>query len=252
MKGTFLKIAAMAVMLSSGLVLAQKQPKPKSQKEVDAIMAMQNAPDPDSRIKAAKELITKFADTEFKPFALQIIVQSYQQKGDVENIIVSAEQLLDSDPKSYTAQLAIAGTLAQKTREFDLDKEEKLTRAEKMAIGAIESLKVAPKVNLQVTDEQWEGFKKDQMSEAYQAMGMIAMVRKKYDVAITNYKQSVDVATTPDPATAVRLAAAYNVAGKPAEAIAVLDKVLATANLHPAIKQFADQEKARAVAATKK
>ena len=107
MKGTFLKIAAMAVMLSSGLVLAQKQPKPKSQKEVDAIMAMQNAPDPDSRIKAAKELITKFADTEFKPFALQIIVQSYQQKGDAENLIVAAEQFL------FFVQIELASLLCK-------------------------------------------------------------------------------------------------------------------------------------------
>ena len=252
MKGTFIKIAAMAVMLSSGLVWAQKQPKPKSQKEVDAIMAMQNAPDPDSRIKAAKDLIVKFADTEFKPFALQMIVQSYQQKNDIDNTIVSAEQLLEADPKSYIAQLAIAGTLAQKTREFDLDKEEKLSRAEKMALGAIESIKVAEKINPQVPDAQWESFKKDQTSEAYQAMGLIAMVRKKYDAAAKSFKDSVDVAATPDPATMVRLAAAYNLSGKPAEALPILDKVLGTPGLHPAIKQFADQEKARSVAATKK
>jgi hypothetical protein len=44
----------------------------------------------------------------------------------------------------------------------------------------------------------------------------------------------------------VRLGAAYNQSGKPDEAIAVLDKVMAQTDVHPSIKQFAQAEKARA------
>jgi hypothetical protein len=44
----------------------------------------------------------------------------------------------------------------------------------------------------------------------------------------------------------VRLAAAHNLNNKPDEAIVVLDKVLAQADLHPAIKQFAQAEKTKA------
>ena len=43
----------------------------------------------------------------------------------------------------------------------------------------------------------------------------------------------MDGASPPDPATMVRLAAAYDQAGKPDEAIAVLTKVLAMPNLNP-------------------
>ena len=72
------------------------------------------------------------------------------------------------------------------------------------------------------------------------------MARKKYDVAIAEFKTALEVGSSPDPATMVRLGAAYNLANKPDEALAVLDKVLAQPNLHAAIKQFAESEKARA------
>ena len=108
------------------------QPKPKSQKEIDAIMAIQNALDPDSRIKAADELISKFADTEFKAFALYIATASAQQKNDFERTLLYGERTLEADPKNYGAMTIMAAALAQKTREFDLDKEEKLARAEKL------------------------------------------------------------------------------------------------------------------------
>ncbi|MCC6365241.1 MAG: hypothetical protein IT165_17135, partial [Bryobacterales bacterium] len=36
--------------VAAPVMWGQKAPQPKSQKEVDAIMAIQNAPDPDSRI----------------------------------------------------------------------------------------------------------------------------------------------------------------------------------------------------------
>lgn len=122
----FVRLACSVGLLAA---VALAQPKPKSQKEVDAIMAMQNAQDADSRIKAAQALITKFADTEFKPFALYVIASSYQQKGDAENAIVWAEKTLEVDKTNFMCMNMIATGLAQKTREFDLDKEDKLGRA---------------------------------------------------------------------------------------------------------------------------
>jgi hypothetical protein len=44
----------------------------------------------------------------------------------------------------------------------------------------------------------------------------------------------------------VRLASAYNNANKPDEALAVIEKVNAMPDLHPAVKQVAAQEKLKA------
>jgi len=237
-------VTAAACLLAAQEV--QRQPQVKSQKEAEAVMAIFNAADPDSRIQAAQELITKFADSDFKVIAMQMIAASYQQKNDFENMVVWAERTLEADPKSYHAMLMLAAGLAQRTREFDLDREEKLARAEKYAHDAIEILKTLPKPRPDVPDDQWEAAKKDFTAQAHEALGLAAMVRKKYDVAIAEFKLALERAANPDPATMVRLGAVYNMAGKHDEAIAVLDKVMAGTDVHPTIKQFAQAERVRA------
>ena len=72
------------------------------------------------------------------------------------------------------------------------------------------------------------------------------MVRKKYDVAITEFKDAAETAADKEPATYVRLASAYDGAGKYDDAITTIDKVLAMPDLQPVVKQVAEAEKARA------
>lgn len=87
------------------------------------------------------------------------------------------------------------------------------------------------------------------MADAHQYLGIIAMGRKKYDVAVTEFSAAVDGAHDPDPAAIVRLAAADNKVGKFDEAIANTDKVMAIPNVNPSIKQFAQAERVRAFTA---
>ena len=242
MRNRILKAVAILICGLS-IMFGQKQPAPKSQKELDALKVLFGTQDPDARIKAAKDLITNYADTDFKELAFQMIAMSYQQKNDLENMIVYAEKTLEINPKSYQSMLMVSTALAQRTREFDLDKEEKLGRAEKLAKQAMDIIPTASKPRPDIPDAQWEGAKNDAMAEAHQAIAMSAVARKKYDVAIAEYTKSIEGAASPDAATMVRLGSTYNMAGKPADAIGVLDKVLAMPNLHPQIKSAAESEK---------
>jgi tetratricopeptide (TPR) repeat protein len=222
--------------------------KVKSQGEAEALQAVFKTTTADERIKSAQNVLIKYADTEFKSLMLLTIAQAYQMKGDNDNVIIYAERVLkEGDPKNYEAMLMLSESYAQRTREFDLDKEEKLGKADKLANDALEVLKTAAKPAPQITDDQWNGMKKDYIARAHQALGLSAMIRKKYDVAITEFKTAVDGASEPDPATQVRLASAYNAAGKYDDALPILDKLMAQANLHPSIRQFAQAERVRAI-----
>jgi tetratricopeptide (TPR) repeat protein len=223
-----------------------KQPQPKSKGEVEALQALFAAQDPDSRIKAADALLSKYADTDFKATALFLAAASYEQKNDFENMVIYSERTLQADPQNYSAMLMLARGFAQRTREHDLDREEKLARAEKYARDADAAIKAASKPRPDITDEQWAEAKKDFTAQGHEALGLVAMARKKYDVAVAEFKMSVDSSAQPDPSTLVRLAAAYNMSNKPDEALAIVDKMLAQADLHPAIRQFAQAEKVRA------
>jgi tetratricopeptide (TPR) repeat protein len=234
--------------LAAGALWAQvKQPQPKSQKEAEAIMAIFNAQDADSRMKAADALLVNFADTEFKAVALQVAAMAAQEKNDFEKMVIYAERSLEVDPKGYHAMIMLASGYAQRTREHDLDKEEKLGKAEKYAKSALDVLKTAEKPRPDLADEQWEAAKKDISAQAYEALGLIAMARKKYPDAITQFKTALDTSANQDPTTKVRLMSAYNNDGKYDEAATLADAVLADAQLHPTLRQFAQQEKMKAL-----
>lgn len=240
----------LAAIGASALVCAQsanpKQPTVKSQKEGEAIQAMFAAQDPDGRIAAAMNLITKFADTDFKSTAFYIAAFSAMQKNDLDNVVVYCEKAIEADDKNYGSMILLASALAQRTREFDLDKEEKLGRSEKLAKQSIELLKTAPKPGPQVTDEQWEAGKKDYTGQAYEALGMAALVRKNYAGCSENLNLAVTSSMQPDPATMVRLGNCLRMVKKYDEAIAILDKAIADPASAPVVKQAATQEKIEA------
>jgi tetratricopeptide (TPR) repeat protein len=208
-------------------------------------MAVMKASTPDEKIATAENLLTKFKDTEFKAYALLQAAQGAQMKGDQVAAIQYGNRAIEADANNFQALLLVSGLLAQSTREFDLDKDEKLGRSTKMANDAIAAVNAAAKPNPALTEDQWAAIKKDMISQAHDTLGTIAMVLKKYDAAIAEFKSSIEVAATPEPATSVRLAAAYTNAGKFDDSIALLDKVTATPGAAEVVKKAAQNEKLR-------
>ena len=238
-----------------GQSASTKQPKPKSQKEAEAYNAMVTAPDADAdaRIAAAENLLTKFADTEFKALALYIATEGYQRKNDFEKMVIYGERALEADPKMYAVMLILAPAYASKTKEFDFDKDEKLSKAEKFANEGIALVKTAAKpANSAISDEQWSAIRNDFMSRGHEALGMTAMARKKYDAAGVAYKEALTLQPTPDPTTMLRLASALNQLGKWDEAMPLLDKIKESPEAVPIVKQEAARERVKALMAQKK
>jgi tetratricopeptide (TPR) repeat protein len=232
---------------ASSLMAQAKPPAPKSQKEFDAVKAMLTAAQasPDETIAASEGLITGFADTEFKEMALYFEARAYQQKKDMVKAQVYAERVLEINPRNYQTTLMLGEVLAQTTRENDLDKEEKLSKAEKYLTATMENLKTAAKPNPQMADKDWDEARQQMTAEAHSAIGLIALTRKKYDVAVAEFKTASDL--DPQPAFLVRQASALQSAGKNDDAIAICDKLLTDAQLHPQIRQVAQNVRAAAI-----
>ena len=240
---------SLALVLAAGSAFAQKKgPQLKSQKELEAWQQVTAATTPDARIKAVDDFLANFADTELKSVALFAAAQAAGQKGDSDMALVYAQRALEADPDNYEAGLLMAGTLVQRTKEFDLDREEKLAKAEKYASAALEAAAKAEKPNPQISDDQWADYKKQSIAQAHERLGMVAEKRKKYDVAINEYNQAWE-SFPEEQSAAVRLAAVYTTAGKPDEALATLDKLTAMSNFNPALKSFVESERKRANAA---
>lgn len=235
---------AMAAMAQQAAQPAANGPKPKSQKELQALQQVQAATTPEQRMQAIDNVLENFTDTDYKHVLLDMAIQSAQQANDPAKVDFYADRALKDDPKDVTAQLAIASSTVQNTKEFDLDKEQKLAKAEKYSNAAIEALKTATSPNPQMPEAQWQDTKKQMTAEAYADLGAAAALRKKYDVALTNYKTAAE--QDPEPVILIRLASAYNEAKQPDNAITTCDRVLAMNDAQPQVKQIAQQIKATA------
>jgi tetratricopeptide (TPR) repeat protein len=241
-------IAVTALMAQQG----KKGPAPKSQNEAKAVQAVFTASqqnNPDGVITAAEELLSKFKDTDFKDTVLMIEAQAYQQKGDKDKAIIYAERALAANASDFQAALMLADLTVQGTREHDLDRDEKLAKADKYANQAITSVTAAEKPNPQLSDQQWADFKKDTIAQAHDALGMSAIDRKDYDKAISELKLAAEGAAHPEPAYQVRLASAYQSAGKNDEAIALAEKIMNDSQVPQQIRSVAQSVRASAVVA---
>jgi Tetratricopeptide repeat len=239
MKRAFRNIAALTwatLALSYSPLWAQK---PKSPKEQQAILAVQMAKTPDDRVAAVEKVLTDFADTEFKVALLTIAIQAEQQKGDYAQIVFYGERLLKADPNNAYALVNLGAETARRTRENDLDKEEQLKKADKWAKDGIEAAKTMPKVAPSETDEDLDHDRKDMQAQGYVALGMAETVRKNYDGAAEDYRKSLEVESTPNAATLVRLAQVYMSTGKLDNASFTLDKAINTPNAPDQIKSIA-------------
>ncbi len=238
----------------------EKNPPPEKQQqasgpkvspgEMQALQALIQAQGkPDETIVAAENLLTKYADSSYKDTALFMEAMAYQQKGDKDKQQIYAERTLAANPKYFQASLMLADLTVQQTREHDLDRDDKLAKADKYANDAIATINAASKPNPNLSDQQWEEAKKDMIAQAHDALGMSALQRKNYDKAITELKAAVEGAAHPEPAFEVRLASAYQQAGKNDEAIATAEKIMNEAQTPQQIKSVAQAIRASAVVA---
>jgi tetratricopeptide (TPR) repeat protein len=237
-------LAGMALLAMGALLSAQ--PKPPSPDELKALQEIVSAQTVDARVAAADTFVKSFPKSEYRAFALTMAAEAFEMGGNVTKAIIYYQQVLEASPKDYNAMLMLSAETARTTREFDLDKEEKLAKAEKYAKDGMALIPSAVKPNPQLTDDQWTALKKDDTARGHEALGLIALARKKYDQAADEFKIATETASQPQPATFIRMAGSLTDAGKPDQAIAALDKVLAMPALPDQIKQVAQSEKTRA------
>jgi len=260
MRSSTIAVSLLAASLGAAVAFAQAPPTappaptkvtkngpgPKSKGEEAAVRAVFQAQtaSPDDQIAASEALISKYADTDYKGFALELEAEAYQKKGDVAKAIFYGETALGADPKNYDADNLLANLYAATTKENDLDKNEKLTKAEKYAHDSLEALEAGkPAIFATASDEAWNKTKAGATEQAWQALGIVAQVRKNYDEAIKNFQKGLEA--NPDPLLMIRLGRAYFLDKKYDEAIATDQKVMDSPDAIAQYKKIAADDKTR-------
>lgn len=221
-------------------------PGPKSKAEAEAVRAVfqSQAQSPDDQIAACEALLSKFADSDYKAFALELEAEAYQKKGDPTKAIFYGETALAADPKNYDADNLLANLYAATTKGTELDAKDKLAKAEKYAHDSLDALAAGkPALFATASDEAWNKTKAGATEQAYQALGLVAQVRKNYDDAIADFQKGLEANN--DPLLRIRLGRAFFLDKKVDEAIAEDQKVIDSPDAPAPYKKFATDDKQR-------
>jgi hypothetical protein len=204
-------------------------PQAHAQDEFEAFRQAVSAPDPATTEKAADDFAAKFPNSELRVLLYQKAMQMYYQQNQPDKVVDSGRKVLMLDPDNTLALSFVATAIAERTRESDLDRDQRLDEASKMAHHAIDSVDtempaLAPP---SVTPEQLQGIKGTLLSMDYGTLGNIELQRKDYKQAEADLRKAIEFgAGSPDALAYYRLALALDHQGRYQDALAQAQKAV--------------------------
>jgi len=198
----------------------KRPPQAKTQPEFDAYKAAAANQDPAALSKAADEFATKFPDSELRIILFKTAMRGYQQANDGDNMMETGRKVLKIDPDDPEALVAVAEVLAERTRDTDLDKDQRLDEAMKFAQHATETIDTDVAVPPGTPQDKIDAYKGFLRPSAYSIMGTIQYNKEKYAEAEGFYRKSIDAfPSQPDPLAVLRLALSLDKQNKYPEAL---------------------------------
>jgi tetratricopeptide (TPR) repeat protein len=204
----------------------KRPPQAKTQPEFDAYNAAIGLTDPAAIEKAADDFTAKYPDSELRILIYKSAMQRYQQANNADKMLDMAQKALKIDPDEPEALLGVAQVLAERTRDTDLDKDQKLAESKKDAERALVTIDTDVPTS-GYPPEQLAAFKGFLRSEAYSILGTISFNAKNWTEAETNLRKSIDAfPQQPDAVAIFRLAVALDMQNKIPEAIKYDDQAV--------------------------
>lgn len=219
-------LITLLALLTSVAAFAQG-PQPKSQEELDALLKIQDATDPNARIAASDEFLKTYGDSDFREFANYMLMLSYQQLNDFDNMMLYGDQTLALNPDNTGALIALAGAIPLRVGEFDIDREEKLAKADDFAKRAVSLIPNMEKPNPAIPDEQWLLSKKELMAQAHEALGITSYLRGDFMASEAALRKTLELSVEQTPMTFYYLSRSLLEQKKYEEADQMADKAVA-------------------------
>jgi len=220
-------------------------PQAKSKEEFDAYQAAASKPDPASAEAAVTDFAAKYPNSELRPLLYSQMMGRYQQANNADKTIEMGRKILEIDPDNPVALVMTATILAERTRESDLDRDERYAEATKDATRAMTSVDTDLMVGPATPPEQLIGAKATIVAMVHAALGTIELNRKNDAAAETELRTATQVPQWRDALTWLRLALAQDHQKKYAEALASANKAVELSADNEAVGGLSRQERDR-------
>jgi tetratricopeptide (TPR) repeat protein len=232
----------------------KRPPQAKTQAEFDAYKAAAaNGADGAAMEKGADDFAAKFPDSELRILLYRNAMHAYQTANSSEKMMDMGRKVLKIDPDDPEALVGVAQVLAERTRESDLDKDQRLDEGTKLAQHALETADTDITVPPGTPQDKVDAYKGFLRSNAYYVLGTIQYTREKYADAEGYFHKSMDAFPAQlDPLAVLRLALSLDKQEKYPEALKYANQVvqMTEANQGSTLATLARNERDRLVQLT--
>ncbi len=224
----------------------KRPPQAKTQPEYDAYnTAKASANDPAAMEKAADDFAAKYPDSELRVLLYSQAMTSYQSANNAEKMMDMGRKVLKLDPDDPVALTGVAQVLAERTRDTDLDKQQRYDEASKLAQHALDSVDnvAVPNGTPQDKADAYKGFLR---SNAYYVLGTVQYDQEKYVDAEGSFRKSIDAfPSQPDPLAVLRLALSLDKQEKYPEALKFANQAVQITQENTTLGTYARNERDR-------
>lgn len=231
--------------------LGKRPPQAKTQPEFDAYKAATAITDAAALEKAADDFATKFPDSELRIILYKTAMRAYQSANNAEKTEAMGRKVLGLDADDPEALVLVAEVLTERTRDTDLDKDQRWAEAEKFAKHATETVETDVAVPAGTPQEKIDAYKSLLRSNSYSILGTLAFKKDDFANAEKLLRQSIDAyPSSPDPVVVLRLALSLDKQNRYPDALKEADRAVSIAPEGSSIKTLAQREKDRLVQLT--
>jgi tetratricopeptide (TPR) repeat protein len=131
----------------------------------------------------------------------------YQSANNAEKVEAMGRKVLAADGDDPDALQAVATVIAEKTRDTDIDKDQRYADAIAMAQKSLQTIDTDIAVQAGTPQEKIDAYKSGLRSQAYSIMGAIEYRKENYVVAQDDLQKAIDAyPSDPTPVDVLRLA----------------------------------------------
>jgi tetratricopeptide (TPR) repeat protein len=229
---------------------AKRPPQLKTKPEQDAYNAAAAITDASALEKAADDFAAKFPDSEVRLLLYKNAMRLYQNANNGEKTEAMGRKVVGLDGDDPEALVTIAEVIAEKTRDSDLDKDQRYDEATKMAQKATQTVDTDISVPAGTPQDKLDAYKAGLRSQAFSIIGTIDFKKERYAAAQQSLQKSIDAyPQDPDPIVVLRLAITLDKQQKYPEALKVANRAVEltqdNARIPAQVKTMAQQERDR-------
>jgi tetratricopeptide (TPR) repeat protein len=205
----------------------KRPPQLKTKPEQEAYTAAAANTDAAGLEKAADDFATKFPDSEVRVLLYEQAMRLYQNANNADKTDAMGRKVLSLDSDNPEALVTVAEVIAERTRDSDIDKDQRYAEAITMAKKATETVDTDISIPANTPQPQIDKYKGLLRSNAYSILGTIEFKKDNFAAAQEDLQKSIDVyPSEPDPVVVLRLALALDKQQKYPEALKVANRAV--------------------------